>query len=126
MAKKPNQERPSSHVPQAHFEGCPSYFRSWCRNAKDRTFRGGYRDVGAQLRGHLTALVPNSVEDDEWLDELKLFEEQVEEGKLSGKELEKWFRRVYPKMMALIPTRAHSAFVQGFLESLEEHEGLEW
>jgi hypothetical protein len=125
MAKKANRAS-SNPVAEAHFEGCPSYFRAWCRDAKDRTLRGGYRDVGAQLRGNLTALVPNSVEEDEWLDELKRFEERVGEGKLSNQELVNWFRRVYPKMMKLIPTRAHSVFVQGFLESLEEHEGLEW
>jgi hypothetical protein len=74
----------------------------------------------------LTNLVPNSVEDDAWHEVLAKFEDQVRKGKLQGGELVSWFRRVYPGLMKHIPTRAHTRFVEGFVEDFDEAGGLEW
>jgi hypothetical protein len=109
------------------FDGVPTFFRASCSEAalgrvwsSQGWIRYGYREVGNNLARSTGGLLPYSADLDEW-------GEQVQEllNALSANDREavwRWYARIFPKCMALVPAKRRAAFVDGVFEASEEDE----
>lgn len=104
------------------FGGVPSYFRARCREASQQLHMSDYADAGYALTSHLSHLVPDSVEEDQWdgeVDELcGLFAAEKTDEALQ------WFLLRFPKCMALVPPRRRARFIEGAFRCW--NEGVEF
>jgi len=127
--KKPKMAEPKSVAHHHVFDGCPTYFRSWCTAVKSRAARGGYRGVGQQFATKLGECCPDTLNPKEWAKELAKLEALFKKA-VSGQSLQsavEWCRKTFPKLLAQIPAASHSKFVEGIRDRWHEAgKRFEW
>ena len=97
------------------FEGCPTFFRACCAEARKGGLGHSYRVPGYHLGLHCFELVTGSVPDSK-MDALERL--------LSARDSDintiwEWLVENLPRCMALVPVKRKNIFVEGFLEATE-------
>ena len=113
QVKKRPKKRPSSRGVHG---GVPSFFRACCFEAANGG--GGYSVPGWHLANALGSQIPYDLEVDEWQAEIKTLRDLL--ANENGEEVWTWFKRHFPKCMALVPTRRREQFVAGVQGAYEE------
>lgn len=104
----------TARVPETVFQGVPTFFRAACFEAKQGG-ENGYYGTGWALLHNLSTLVEGDSDADQQakLGELAvLLDDQSDESAVLD-----WFKREFPRCMALVPTRRRGRFVKGAFES---------
>jgi hypothetical protein len=98
--------------------GVPSFFRANCMEAA-RGGANGYQAAGWHLANAIcSGQEPYEVEEEEWEAEVEALKELLESDDVAG--VWGWFKRHYPKCMALVPIRRREQFVAGVKSAYEE------
>jgi hypothetical protein len=97
--------------------GVPTFFRACCMTAASGG-ESGYASPGWHLASAVGSQIPYDLDLDEWEQEVDALKELLADGDDEG--AWDWFKRHYPKCMALVPTRRRDQFVQGVRRAYDE------
>jgi hypothetical protein len=96
--------------------GVPSFFRACCYEAANGG--GGYSVPGWHLANALGSQIPYDLDMDEWQAEVEALHQLIADKDDEG--VWAWFKRHYPKCMALVPARRREQFVAGVRRAEED------
>lgn len=108
----------------AVYNGVPGFFRACCHDAANQVFglhSVGYAHPGRELMRNWERVVPDELEEDEWLSEVEHFTELLltdqDDAALN------WLREHWPACLKLVPSRRRMTFLQGLREAAAELAG---
>jgi len=113
------KRRPPKRAPTYGIhEGVPTFFRACCLEAS-RGGENGYRAAGWHLANSITnGQQPHDIESDDWESEIDALKELLaSEDEVGAWD---WFKRHYPKCMALVPGRRREQFIAGVRQAHED------
>jgi hypothetical protein len=105
-------------VGNTHGGGVPTFFKACCFEAANGG-ANGYAHPGWHLAASLGTQVPDDIErDDDWQEEVEALEQLLADN--DDESVWAWFKRHYPKCMALVPVRRRMQFVAGVRQAYED------
>jgi hypothetical protein len=98
-------------------KGIPTYFRALCWDVSKGGARG-YEEAGYTFAGATADEQPLDAENSVWKERLGGLKSYMKARDYES--IWQWYERTYPNMMALIPARRRSKFVDGVLRAYDE------
>jgi hypothetical protein len=97
--------------------GVPTFFRACCYEAAQGG-ENGYDSAAWHLANSLGSQQPYDIEADDWAKEMEALQDSI--GNDDDQAIWEWFKRHYPKCIALVPVRRRAQFVAGVRRAAED------
>jgi len=97
--------------------GIPTYFRALCYTAS-KGGEQGYNWVGFSFSQDTESEVPSDADSEQWREMLGQIQKYIEYR--DEENIWLWYKKTYPKALALIPAKRRKSFVRGILKAYDE------